>query len=269
MGRFPLHSVELSVPAYTCTQRSLRNPDALCGTLFNSGKGDTLLMNRTKSVIALLGIAGLASFAPAANAITILDVFNGPQSASLAPGPASTNFADSPLNILGGNRVLTVGQTAGLGNISSNINAGTLNFNSDFATDGFLTLGYSTPSFDITPGANGLTGQLAGDLGGANFTLTINSTGGGTSSASQLIIPSGAAGTFSGFSIPFASLVGNVNLMQVTGVTLRLDGTNSFDGALRLLQFSTPPGDVPEPGAVALLIGGALSGAVVLRRRRK
>jgi hypothetical protein len=233
-----------------------------------SGKGEILLMNRTKSVIALLGIAGLASFTPAANAITILDVFNGPQSASITPGPANTNFADSTANILGGNRNLTVGQTAGIGNISSNINAGTLVFNSDFGTDGFLTLNYSTPAFDITPGANGLTGQLAGDLGGANFTLTLNSPG-GSSSASQVIIPSGAAGTFSGFSIPFSALTGTVDLTQVTGVTLRLDGTNSFDGALRLLQFSTPPGNVPEPGTVALLVGGALSGAVVLRRRRK
>ena len=225
-------------------------------------------MNRTKSVIALLGIAGLASFAPAANAVTILDVFNGPQSASITPGPSTTTFMDSVLNILGGTRTLAVGQVAGSGNISSSINAGTLVFNSDFGTDGFLTLNYSTPAFDITPGANGLTGQLAGDLGGANFTLTVNSAA-GSSSASQLIIPSGASGTFSGFSIPFSSLVGTVNLTAVTGVQLRLDGTNSFDGALRLLQFSTPPSGVPEPGSIALLIGGALSGAVVLRRRRK
>jgi hypothetical protein len=224
-------------------------------------------MNRILGLGALLGIISLA---PAANAVTILDVFNGPQSASITPGPSSTTFNDTTANILGGARTLSVGRTAGAGNISSNVNNGQLVFSSDFATDGFLTLDYSTPAFDITPGANGLTGELAGDLGGATFTLTITSAGGGSSSSTPtLIVPTGSAGSFSPFSIPFSALSGTVDLTQVTGVQLRLNGANSFDGALRLLQFSTPPGNVPEPGTVALLIGGAVSGAVVLRRRRK
>ena len=182
-------------------------------------------MNRTMNMVSMLAVAGVVALSPAANAITVLDTFLGPQTSAAVAGPASSNFVATNADILGGTRTMSVGVTSGGGEIKSVIGATgqTLVFSSDFATDGFVTLGYSTPAFDITPGANGLTGQLAGDLGGANFTLTIGSTGGNMSSASQVIIPTGAAGTFSAFSIPFASLVGNVDLTQVTSVTLRLE----------------------------------------------
>lgn len=228
-------------------------------------------MNRTMNMVSMLAFAGVVALSPAANAITVLDTFLGPQTSAFIAGPATSTFTATTADILGGTRTMTVGRVAGVGEVTAKIAAtgNTLVYSSDFNTDGFLTLGYNTPAFDITPGANGLTGQLAGDLGGASFTLTIGSTGGNSSSATQVIIPSGTSGTFSNFSIPFASLVGNVNLMQVTSVTLRLDGANSFDGALRLLQFSTPPTGVPEPGSVALAFGMLGGAAFTLRRRAR
>ena len=222
------------------------------------------------SRILSLAVVAVIALAPAANAVTVLDNFTGPQSVDFISGPNGTTFTDNA-NILGGTRTLTVGRTAGVGDVSTKVGVtpATLVYSSDFATDGFVTLGYSTPAFDITPGANGLTGLLAGDLGGANFTLTIGSMGGGMSSAAANIVPTGSAGSFTPFSIPFSSLVGNVDLTKVTSVTLRLDGPNSFDGALQLLQFSTPPSGVPEPGNVAMVFGMLGGASFVLRRRRK
>jgi len=252
----------------------LYNPDAFCDTLFNSGKGNTLLINCTKNVIALLGIAGLASFASSAEAVVIFDDFSVSQT-TLTAAPASfSNAANLSAPLIfgsGGVRTVTVGGT-GNGPVSSVINTmpNTLVFSSGFGVNGFVQLDYALaapPQFNLGAAAIALSADLAGDLSGAGFTLTLLSSAGASSNLPLLVIPSGSAGTFSSFTIPFASLTGNVDLTAITGVRLRLDGVNSFDGALRLLRFEGS--QVPEPGSVALLIGGALSGAVVLRRRRK
>ena len=230
-------------------------------------------MSRMHALVVASIAAGLG-VAQGAQAIIVLDDFSVAQSNSTQPAINASSMVAGPLtSIFGGTRTTTVVKTGGAGRIDSEINTTTpmtLDFSSSVNTDGTVKLDYSSAATDITPGAVGLSGQLAGDLGGATFTLTIDSLGGGTSSnIPLLIVPSGTAGVFSPFNIPFASLVGNVDLTKVTGVHLLLDGQKSFDGQLRLLQFDVPPSGVPEPGAMALLVGTAGMGGAMLRRRRK
>jgi len=242
-------------------------------------------MNRTKSVIALLGIAGLASFAPAANAVVILDDFTGvlgPVTAAGGPsGPKTTTLGGvaNPLNVLGGYRTLTVDRTSNnAGSVSADIGlstAQTFSFASGPSTAGKATLLYDSNGaglggVDIQTGAVALVGQYGSDLG-ANFVFSVTDTANVTSMANLIVPGTGSSSTFVGFNIPFGSLMGGANLLSVKSISLILDGSGNpeTDVSLRLLSFTNPPGDVPEPGAVALLIGGALSGAVVLRRRRK
>jgi len=236
-------------------------------------------MNRTMNMVSMLAFAGVVALTPAANAVTILDTFNVAQSLGIPNSPAGPQTTSSTVmgtsaDFLGGSRTLTIGRVNGPFTIAGDIVAGTANLSSGTGTDGFLKLDYSTPAFDITPSATGLSGQLAGDLGnvGSQLVLTITSAS-GSSSATVPVIPSGSSTTFNPFNIPFGTLMvtsgTGATLTAVTGVTLRLDGQNSFDGALRLLQFDIPRQSVPEPGSVALAFGMLGGAAFTLRRRAR
>ncbi len=237
--------------------------------------------------LALLGAVTVLTLATSkANAI-VLDDFTvalGPVNAQSTPaGPKSTTMggAAPSANVLGGYQTLTVDRTSpapNAGSVGADINlsdVNTFSFNSGPNTAGRATLlfdnnGAGLGGVDISAGATGLLGQYGSDLG-ASFILNITDTANVTSMATLAVPGTGSASNFFGFNIPFGALVGGANLTSVKSISLVLDGTlqPSTDVSLRLLQFSTPPPNVPEPGSIALLIGGAMSGAVVLRRRRK
>lgn len=237
-----------------------------------------------RASLALLGtVAALSLTSLKANAI-VLDNFNGDLGfVSASGGPAGPKTATSggafpTSDVLGGYRILTVERTSSnSGQVSGDVNLSalqTFSYASGPSTTGKATLLYDNNGaglggVDITQGgAIALVGQYGSDLG-AVFTFSVTDTANMTSTANLNVPGTGSSSTFTNFNIPFSSLSG-VNLMSVKSISLLLDGSNTpdVDVSLRLLRFDIPT-NVPEPGSVALLIGGALSGAVVLRRRRK
>lgn len=230
-------------------------------------------MNRTKSVIALLGIASLASFASTANAQSVVftDSF----------GPATTNWTET-LSIPSFDTTL--------GTLTS-VNVG---------FSGNVFQNYSFESLDAAPATvtaslnDSVTLNMAAGLSGSALSLVDNSSTAFTVSAFDGAIDFGGTSgvtvapfTLSGTGSNLYTAAGDLAVFTAGGNVLfpaAANGSVVFTGAGNLLTLVNTSADialtvtynyrpaqtaVPEPGSVALLIGGALSGAVVLRRRRK
>ncbi len=229
-------------------------------------------MNRTmKSTLVALGglvALGLTSVANAQQ-VVVSDAF----------GPATTNWTHT-LSVPAFN--------TGLGTLTS--------VEVDFAGDVFQS--YKFESLDAAPAtvtatlADAVQLNMAAGLSGSALALTNNSSTNYSVTAFDGTIDFGGTSgvtvpqyTLSGTGMNTYTAAGDLAIFTTPGNVLFpafANGTVIFTGSGNLLTQVNTSADisltvkynyrgnaVPEPGSVALLIGGAMSGVAVLRRRRK
>ncbi|MGF1449486.1 MAG: hypothetical protein ACFB20_08730 [Opitutales bacterium] len=240
-----------------------------------------------KRLITALGVfAGVAS-AHATFLIddfsTAIDEMNTPGGITLTNvvdvpnGPDVTFLDNNPTPIPGsiGSRFWTLSEPSGAPGTASNLfvsPTGQLNLNfannpgitasmfsveySDFGTSDFTQGGINT-AFAV------LVTFLDDPINDIDLTVSVESIGGATSSATQ---------SFVGFVLPtnplpvqisFADLIGTADLTSVTSVTLSVSANSVLAPDLALDAFSV----VPEPGAYATIAGVLALGIALLRRR--
>jgi len=227
------------------------------------------------------------ALSPAAGAATIMidDFDTGSQNVSIAdgaPGPSSGGIACA--GCVGGARFVSVART------NASDDAVTLEVNpAGFAAGWFLysnEVSVDSEAFVMWDGGtdstndHGLALNLAANGGfavevesdvGVSYEFTLFSDGGARSSVGTINISSALGdGDLSNGGIlrtlSILAFVGDADLSNVSSIVMRINGSPSFDTAIRFVEYR-----IPEPGSLALLGLGmiGLAWATVRRRRSR
>jgi len=224
----------------------------------------------------------------------MIDNFNGPLNLNipaLGGNPSGVSGGNSHASILGGSRGISFSRTAGNGAESLNVDLGGTGI-LEFASGSFDTVtAFMQWDGDTNPNSLNASGLGGFDLsqGGANnrlvitqhadrptnltnfgaITITLYSGAGNASSLTMQTINTAFLGPFIEIEFPFAAFVATqgagANLANIGAIELSINGNNApgLDLAFDFLEARS----IPEP-ATLLLVGAALVGAGLLRRRR-
>jgi hypothetical protein len=184
------------------------------------------------------------------------------------PPNSSVTINESGLSVLGGRRDTTLTKVGG-SNISPyiSLSSSQISYNSTFGDDGSSMafayglggdLDLDATQFGNAFAAVGVSGDMETGPRPVDLTVTITTSGLGSSSAAIAIINGGADHL-----VPFASFAGSADLTDVDTIVFefvdRVDTGGAVDYSVGGLAI------VPEPATMSLLAVGALA---LLRRRR-
>jgi hypothetical protein len=240
----------------------------------------------TLLVRAGVAAAALAAASSHALAATVIDDFDAFQALSISagtPSPASAQDGIFSVDVLGGARNLALTQTTGRAGASMLVDAGILSTSLGSSTNGTFTVLWdggidSTPSFSGLGGVD-LTGGGANDRfvvrarsdGLAPVTVTVYNNGSGTPYSQTFILPGGGFGAtpFTAFELPFSAFAA-ATFDDIGAIMLAIDATapssQGTDAELDIILATTA---IPEPPAIALLVGGLGMGFLMFRRRMR
>ena len=242
-------------------------------------------MIRTTGLATLLAATAMAGVsAPAWSTTIIIDDFDtGTMNVSIpdgAPGPSSGGVACT--GCVGGARYVSVQRTNGSDDaVALEVNpagsaAGWFLYSNEVGVDSTATVLWDGGTdatndhglaLDVSGASGGIAVELESDVA-VTYSFTVFSDGGTKSSTTSLALTEALGdGDLSNGGVlrilTAASFVGDVDFSNIQSIVMTINGSPSFDTAIRFVEYR-----LPEPGSLAMLALGLLGVGFTRRRAR-